>query len=141
MDKIELQTILPHRDKMFLLDSVEKEGDIAHGFYRIPADSWFLIGSTAGKAAVPSVMLCEIMAQSVCVLLASDIPKNAQTLYMGLNNVHFEDTVYADDLFETKCRITRAKKPFYFAKGQGFVGDRLCVEADLFFAVMDQDAP
>ena len=38
MDRKELTTILPHRDGMLLLDRVEREDDVAHGFFRIPED-------------------------------------------------------------------------------------------------------
>ena len=40
MDREELMTILPHRDGMLLLDRVEREEDVAHGFFRIPEDAF-----------------------------------------------------------------------------------------------------
>ena len=36
MDREELMTILPHRDGMLLLDRVEREEDVAHGFSASP---------------------------------------------------------------------------------------------------------
>ncbi|MCF0120128.1 MAG: beta-hydroxyacyl-ACP dehydratase, partial [Oscillospiraceae bacterium] len=79
----------------------------------------------------------EILAQSVCVLLADCIDDNKLPMYTGLNNVRFRSPVRPGDVFETKCRIKRAKPPFYFAEGKGYVGDRLSVEAEFSFVVTE----
>lgn len=140
MDREELMTILPHRDGMLLLDRVEREGEEAHGYFRIPADAWFLQGHFPGNPIVPGVVLCEILAQSVCVLLAEEMPENCQPFYTGLNNVRFRAPVLPGDEFETRVRITRAKKPFYFAEGSGYVGEKLCVKAEFSFALMEKQS-
>ena len=41
MDREQLKSILPHRDPMLLLDSVEREGDEARGVLDITGDEWF----------------------------------------------------------------------------------------------------
>lgn len=138
MDREELMTILPHRDGMLLLDRVEREDDVAHGFFRIPGDAWFLKGHFPGDPIVPGVMLCEILAQSVCVLLQSEMSDDLQPLYTGLNNVRFRAPVRPGDLFETRCRITKSRRPFFFAEGSGFVGGKLAVKAEFSFALMEK---
>ena len=55
-------------------------------------------------------------------------------MYTSMKNVRFRAPVLPGDRFETKCRITRAKHPFYFAEGEGYVGDTLCVKAEFSFA-------
>ena len=92
----------------------------------------------AMKPIVPGVMLCEILAQSVCVLLQSEMTDDLQPLYTGLNNVRFRAPVRPGDLFETRCRITKARRPFFFAEGSGFVGDKLAVKAEFSFALMEK---
>ena len=57
-------------------------------------------------------------------------------MYAGLNNVRFKSPVRPGELFETRCRITRVKKPFFFAEGEGYVGDRLCVKAEFSVAIV-----
>ena len=138
MNREELMTILPHRDNMLLLDRVEQEDEIAHGYFTIPADAWFLKGHFPGNPIVPGVILCEILAQSVCVLLQSEMTEDLQPLYTGLNNARFRAPVLPGDLFETHCRITKAKRPFFFAEGSGYVGEKLAVKAEFSFALMEK---
>ena len=52
---------------------------------------------------------------------------------------HFPDNpVVPGDTFETECEIVRVRKPFYFAKGKGFVNGKLCISAEFSFAVTEQ---
>ncbi len=139
MNKEEIMKILPHRDNMLLLDEVIKEDEYAHGFYKIPEDAFFLKGHFPGAPVVPGVILCEILAQSTCVLLSDQMQANKMPMYTGLNNVRFKSPVKPGDIFETKCRITRSKFPFFFAEGSGYVGDRLCVKAEFSFAITENE--
>ena len=138
MNREELMRILPHRDAMLLLDEATREGDEAHGVYRVRGDEFFLQGHFPGNPVVPGVILCEMLAQSVCVLLAEKMKPGVTPLYTGLNNVRFKSPVRPGDVFETHCRITKAKPPFYFAEGTGTVGDTLAVRAEFSFAVLGE---
>lgn len=136
MNQEQIKKILPHRDNMLLLTEVDRDGDFARGKYVVRGDEWFLQGHFPSAPVVPGVILCEILAQSACVLLADEMSQGKTPMYTGLNNVRFKSPVKPGDTFETKCRITRAKPPFYFAEGEGFVGDRLCLKAEFSFAIV-----
>ncbi|MCD8373848.1 MAG: beta-hydroxyacyl-ACP dehydratase, partial [Oscillospiraceae bacterium] len=108
MDRSELMGILPHRDAMLLLDSATREGGEAHGVYHVKGDEWFLQGHFPGNPVVPGVVLCEILAQSVCVLLAGEMSEGKTPMYTGLDKVRFKSPVKPGDTFETSCHITRS---------------------------------
>lgn len=130
--------ILPHRDHMLLLDDVEAmEDGTAVGHYKVKGDEFFLQGHFPDNPIVPGVILCEILAQSACVLLKDAMEEGKLPVYTGLNNVKFRSPVKPGDTIETRCFIKRAKHPFYFAEGKVMVGDRLCVSAEFSFAVTE----
>ena len=135
MNREEIMKILPHRDAMLLLDDAERQGEFAIGHYTVRGDEFFLRGHFPGNPIVPGVILCEILAQSACVLLQDRMREGDLPVYTGLNAVKFRSPVKPGDTIETKCRIKRAKHPFYFAEGTASVGERLCVSAEFSFAV------
>ena len=138
MNQEEIKKILPHRDNMLLLDEVEKMEDTAHGKYHVRGDEFFLQGHFPGNPVVPGVIQCEILAQSACVLLQDQMADGKLPMYTGLNNVRFKSPVKPGDTFETRVRITRSKHPFYFAAGEGYVGERLCLKAEFSFAIVGE---
>ena len=138
MNREEIKELLPHREPMLLLDQVTLEADTACGAYRVRGDEWFLQGHFPGAPVVPGVILCEILAQSACILLQDAMASGKTPMYTGLDHVRFKSPVRPGDVFETRCRITRAKKPFYFAEGSGFVGERLCLKAEFSFAIVGE---
>lgn len=137
MTKDEIKTILPHREPMLLVEELEQDGEFALGKYRVKGDEWFLQGHFPDAPVVPGVILCEILAQTVGILLRDKLEVGQVPMYTSMKEVRFKAPVKPGDLFQTKCRITRAKHPFYFAEGEGYVGDTLCVKSTFSFAITE----
>ncbi len=135
MNREEIKKILPHRGNMLLLDSVYSQDGTAFGQYTFKGDEWFFNGHFPDEAVVPGVILCEIMAQTVSVLLAESYPSGAGVYLTGLDRVRFKNPVRPGDILDTRCFITNSKKNFYFASGKGYVGNALCVNGNFSFAV------
>ena len=135
MNRHEIEQILPHRDDMLLLDDVAEDEGQAIGHYRVRGHEFFLNGHFPGNPVVPGVILCEILAQSACVLLKEVIREGQLAVYTGLNNVKFRSSVKPGDRIETRCRVKRVKHPFYFFEGTATVDGRRCVSAEFSVAI------
>ena len=133
MNKEEMKALMPHREAMLLLDEIAEEDGLAKAKCRIRGDEWFLQGHFPDNPVVPGVILCEMLAQTVSILTASEERKGATPYFTGLNNVRFRGMVKPGDLFETECRIVKEKAPFVFAEGKGRVAGKLCVSAEFSF--------
>ena len=135
MNKDEIMRVLPHRENMLLLADAERLEGGAVGHYTVRGDEFFLKGHFPGNPIVPGVILCEILAQSACVLLKEVIREGQLAVYTGLNNVKFRSSVKPGDRIETRCRVKRVKHPFYFFEGTATVDGRRCVSAEFSVAI------
>ena len=138
MTREQIKSILPHREPMLLLDEVEERDGTAVGHYLVRGDEFFLQGHFPNDPIVPGVILCEMLAQSACVLMAGTLTEGKLPVYTGLNNVKFRHPVRPGDRIETRCSITRAKHPFYFAQGCVNVDGKVCVSAEFSFAIVGE---
>ena len=134
MDKTAIKKILPHREPMLVIDDVELQDGISVGKYTVRGDEFFLQGHFPCNPVVPGVILCEMMAQSSCLLV--DWEENCTPYFTGLNKVRFKHKVLPGDTIIFKCELISKKQPFYFVKGSGYVNDTLCVSGELSFAVL-----
>jgi len=141
MDKTEIMAILPHRGNMLLIDEAVVEDGKARGKYTVRGDEWFLDGHFPGNPVVPGVILCEILAQSTCVLLENEITGNATPYFTGITSAKFKTPVKPGDVLETECEISKAKPPFYFASGEIRAGGKICLKAEFSFAIINAAAP
>jgi 3-hydroxyacyl-[acyl-carrier-protein] dehydratase len=139
-DKEAIKNIIPHREPMLLVDrieTVEGETDSLMGYYTVRGDEYFVQGHFPGNPVVPGVILCEMMAQACCPVLSAG--SGTTPLFASLNNVKFKNIVKPGDTVRSYVTLTRKNGPFYFASGRAYVGDKLCVSAELSFVVVKND--
>lgn len=136
MTRDEIKEILPHREPMLLVDDIVKNDDgTVTGYYTVRGDEFFLQGHFPDMPVVPGVMLCEMAAQSSCMLMAESV-KGKTTLYAGMNNVKFKTPVRPGDTVKFNCEHIRSMGPIHFIKAAGYVGDKLCMSGEFSFALV-----
>ena len=136
MNKEEIKKILPHREPMLLIDQANLINEnTAEGLYTVRGDEYFLQGHFPGNPVVPGVILCEIMAQTCCVLFADKV-KGSTPLFAGINKVRFRRQVKPGERIDFECTPVREVGPFCFAKVRGRVNGSVCVEGEFSFALM-----
>ena len=139
MTRDEIKEVLPHREPMLLLDEAYKNEDgTSTGKYTVKGDEFFLQGHFPGNPIVPGVILCEMAAQSSCMLMA-DAVKGKTTLYAGMNNVKFKNPVRPGDTVEFICEHIRSMGPFHFIKATGRNNGKVAMSGEFSFALVDND--
>jgi 3-hydroxyacyl-[acyl-carrier-protein] dehydratase len=136
MNQEAIKKILPHRDNMLLVEEAEIVDGKAHASIHIRGDEFFLQGHFPGNPVVPGVILCEMMAQGACVLLADGAAEGVTPMFTSMNNVRFKNPVKPGDTFQSVSEITKSKGPFYFCSAKGYVEGKLCCSAEFSFALV-----
>ena len=140
MNKEDIKKIIPHRDPMLLVDTVEameKGKSIQTSFYVDPAREIFK-GHFPQDPVLLGVYTVECMAQASDILLLSD-PDYAGTtpLFIGINNVKFKSKIKPGDTVIVKSVLTmeRREKAIATCSAQAWVGETLCAEGDVTLAM------
>ena len=137
MNREELKNYLPHREPMLLVDEAYlNEDGSATGFYTVRGDEFFLQGHFPDYPVVPGVILCEILAQSASLLMIEKV-KGKRTLYTGMDNVKFRNTVRPGDKIEARAEIVRMRPPLYKISGTISVDGKLCMQGEFTFALLE----
>ncbi len=113
MNREEIMAVIPHRDPMLLVDTVEEmvPGEhITTTFYVDPSREIFK-GHFPSEPVLPGVYSVECMAQTADILLlsaeryAGKIP-----LFLGINNVRFLRKILPGDTIEIRAKMASERE-------------------------------
>ena len=138
MNRDEIKQMIPHREPMLLVDETVLDGEYAHSVYHVKGDEFFLQGHFPGYPVVPGVILCEIMAQSSCILV-KDYLAGKTPMYTGIEKARFKSSVRPGDKLDITAKVIMHRGPLFMIDAKAKVGDRLCCEGRLSFLLVPNE--
>ena len=130
--------ILPHRAPFLLVDRIEElePGKKAVGIKAVTYNEPFFQGHFPQEPVMPGVLICEALAQVGAVaLLSCEEYKGKIALFGGIQKARFRQKVVPGDVLTLKTELVKIKGPVGVGKATAYLGDKVCVEAELTFVV------
>ncbi len=130
----EIMEIIPHRQPMLLIDTIEEldPGVRAVGRKCVSFNEPYFAGHFPQEPVMPGVLIIEALAQTGAVaILASDEFKG-KTAYLGaVGNAKFKRKVLPGDVLTLETELIRKKGPIGIAKATATVDGQVAVTAEL----------
>lgn len=134
MDVVEIQKRLPHRFPFLLVDKITYLDEwVVCGVKGVTMNEAHFIGHFPDEPIMPGVLQIEALAQVGGILLLSTVPdpQNYLLYFLKIENVKFKQKVVPGDLLNIRMNLTEPiKRGIALCTGQGFVGDKLVIEAE-----------
>jgi UDP-3-O-[3-hydroxymyristoyl] N-acetylglucosamine deacetylase/3-hydroxyacyl-[acyl-carrier-protein] dehydratase len=138
-DVNKIMTMLPHRPPFLLVDKITfMDKWTICGVKNLTMNEPFFAGHFPDEPIMPGVLQLESMAQVGGILLMSFVPdpENYSLYFLKVENVKFKQKVEPGDTLLIKMVLKEPlRRGIALTYGQGFVGDKLVIEAD-FMAQM-----
>lgn len=134
----QIMEILPHRQPMLLIDSVE---EIEYGVRAVAKkcvsfNEPFFAGHFPEEPVMPGVLIVEALAQTGAVAILGKDENSGKTAYFAsINTAKFKRKVVPGDILTLETEIIKVKGPIGVGKATAKVGEEIACIAELTFAV------
>ena len=144
LDKSQIESLLPHRDPMLLIDELYniKKLFSATAIVNVKRDSFFVNGHFPENPVMPGVLIVEAFGQAAAALTAHGINKkeyeNKLVFLMGIEKARFRNPVIPDCRLELNIEATRSHGRVWKYKGEAFVEGKKMADAMWSATVVDR---
>ena len=134
LDIEQLKKLLPHRAPFLF---VERLTDIvpfksAIGHKAVSYNEPHFQGHFPQFSVMPGVLVIEAMAQTAGALIVHSLAFKEPPLvfFMGIDKARFRKTVVPGDMLRLNVKAVQNRGPVWKFEGKGYVGDKVCAEAE-----------
>ena len=140
MNQEEIKKVIPHRDPMLLVSTVEDlvPGESIRTTFYVNPEMALFNGHFPGDPVLPGVYSVECMAQSSDILVLSTERYAGKTpLFLGINNVRFKSKILPGDTVEivAKWSSERIEKAIVTCSAEMYNHGALAVTAEITLAL------
>lgn len=134
----EIMEIIPHRQPMMLLDTIEEltPGVRAVAKKCVSYNEPYFQGHFPGEPVMPGVLIVEALAQAGAVAILSLEENKGKTAYFAaIQSVKFKKKVVPGDVLMLETEIIKQKGPMGIGRATATVDGKVAVQAELTFAI------
>lgn len=143
MDIKEIQSIIPHRYPMLLIDRVIEIEPLKRivAIKNVTMNESVFEGHFPGEPVYPGVMIIEAMAQAGAVLLFREVPdRESKLLYFtSIEEAKFRRPVVPGDQLRLEVSVIKYKMGYAKLRAEAYVDGQLVTEAVISSALADKN--
>ena len=144
IDKKTIQSLLPHREPMLLIDKLTKIVPLksATAIMYVKKNGFYVQGHFPGQPVMPGVLIVEAFGQAAAALTAQGLDKstyeNKLVFLMGVEKARFRNPVLPDCELHLEIEAVRSHGRVWKYKGTAKVDGKRMADAEWSATIVDR---